>query len=215
VWSLPGQQTFQKTSDSLLPVNAPGAYRVVAISAQSCPSDTSEPITVHISADTTLDVSSDLTIQRGSSVTLTASGSDGTISWSPDIAISPVTGTSVTVNPMTDTRYTATLTNTLGCLVTRSVNVTVNSSFQAAYNRIVTPNGDGINDKLIIDRLSGYPNNRLQIFDESGKLIYQKNGYNNDWDGRINGRLVAKGSYYFVLFIDHQVKIKGSFTVIH
>lgn len=214
-WSMVNQMKFKNTQDSLLPVNAAGSYRVVAISGQSCPSDTSMAIEVHISADTSLEVSQDVSIPRGTSVALSASGSDGTIAWSPDIAISPVAGGAVNVSPVATTRYTATLTNTLGCKVTRTVTVSVLSNFQASYNRILTPNGDGINDKLIIDRLSGYPNNRLVIFDESGKMIYQKNGYDNDWEGRVNGRLVAKGTYYFVLSINHEVKIKGSFSVIH
>lgn len=213
-WLMTGQGALDG-ADTSLPVNAAGSYRAIAVSTQSCPSDTSLPVTVHISADTSLTVSDDATLHRGASIQLMANGSQGTIAWSPNIAITPLTGGTVTVSPVENTRYTATLTNTLGCRVSRSVAVTIDDTFTASYNHILTPNGDGINDKLIIDRLNGYPNNRLMIFDESGKLIYEKNGYNNDWDGRVQGRAVAKGTYYFVLYIDRQVKIKGSFTVIH
>ena len=100
-------------------------------------------------------------------------------------------------------------------MVERSVWVNVDESFAAQYNKLLTPDGDGINDRLVIKNINGYPNNRLQVFDAAGKLIYQKNGYSNEWDGRVNGRIVSKGTYYIVLSINNEVKIKGSVTLIH
>jgi len=86
---------------------------------------------------------------------------------------------------------------------------------QASYNKLLTPNGDGINDELKIDHIEAYPDNRIQIFDYSGKLMYEKSGYQNDWDGRINGKLVANGTYYFIFWSKNEIKIKGTITVIH
>jgi len=91
----------------------------------------------------------------------------------------------------------------------------VKALLQASYNKIITPNGDGINDELKIEHIEAYPNNRIQIFDYSGKLIYEKKNYQNNWDGRVNGKIVSNGSYYFVLWSNDEVKIKGTITVIH
>jgi rhamnogalacturonan endolyase len=98
---------------------------------------------------------------------------------------------------------------------------TVSQSFQVraidkpSYNRLVTPNGDGVNDKLVIDNVNAYPDNELQVFDEAGKMIYHKRGYDNSWDVRLSGKIIAKGTYYFILRSAGAVRIKGSFTVIH
>lgn len=43
----------------------------------------------------------------------------------------------------------------------------------------VSPNGDGLNDKWVIDNIEQYPDNLLQIFDRSGLLVYEIKGYDN------------------------------------
>lgn len=51
---------------------------------------------------------------------------------------------------------------------------------------VITPNGDGRNDKFVIRGLEKYPNSRLYIYDllRSGRLVYQSNDYRNDWEGQ-------------------------------
>ncbi|WP_051947236.1 gliding motility-associated C-terminal domain-containing protein [Muricauda sp. MAR_2010_75] len=73
------------------------------------------------------------------------------------------------------------------------------------YNEF-SPNGDGVNDFFTIDCISRYPGNELQVYNRWGTVIYQKRGYNNDWDGTPNGRAVVQkedqlpvGTYYYVL----------------
>jgi gliding motility-associated-like protein len=192
-----------------------GRYQVVAVSAQSCRSDTSASAFLHFSSDTSLTVSPAVSIVKGAQTTLTASGSEGTLNWYPDIGINTTSGGTIVANPVSTTRYTATLTTTLGCQVKRSVVVTVTDGFKAQYNKLLTPNGDGINDKLVIKYLDAYPNNRIQIFDPAGKLIYDKNGYDNDWQGRLGSHVVPNGTYYFILTVNGEVKIRGAVTVIH
>lgn len=43
----------------------------------------------------------------------------------------------------------------------------------------VSPNGDGLNDKWVIDNIEQYPDNLVQIFDRSGVLVYEIVGYDN------------------------------------
>ncbi|MDI3319216.1 LamG-like jellyroll fold domain-containing protein [Pinibacter soli] len=191
-----------------------GQYNILAISGQSCLSDTSAPAVVKINGDTALTVSSDTTINRGSKAFLRAFGS-GDIKWSPSIGVSNISGNSTDASPISTTTYVATLTNSMGCKVSKSIVVKVEASTLTEYNKLLSPDGDGVNDKLVIKNLSGYPNNRIQIFDRAGKLVYEKNGYNNDWDGRYDGRILTNGTYYFVLTVNNEVKIKGSVTIIH
>lgn len=68
----------------------------------------------------------------------------------------------------------------------------------------ISPNGDGVNDEFIIPNLEYYPNNRLQIYNRWGALVYEKAPYKNDWDGRSNhssavGDQLPVATYYYVL----------------
>jgi gliding motility-associated-like protein len=64
-----------------------------------------------------------------------------------------------------------------------------------------SPNGDGINDFLVIDNISFFPDATLIVFNRWGNEVWRsENGYNNDFDGRTrDGDNLPDGSYYFVL----------------
>jgi gliding motility-associated-like protein len=70
---------------------------------------------------------------------------------------------------------------------------------------IITPNGDGKNDVLIIDGIDYFPDALLQIYNRYGHVVFQKKGYNNDWGGSSNrGSFLAdnslpSGQYYYTL----------------
>ncbi|WPV00721.1 LamG-like jellyroll fold domain-containing protein [Mucilaginibacter sp. cycad4] len=68
----------------------------------------------------------------------------------------------------------------------------------------LSPNGDGINDVLIIDGLTAYPDNRLTIMNRSGVKIFETKGYDNSskvFDGHssISGALQQPGTYFYTL----------------
>ncbi len=70
---------------------------------------------------------------------------------------------------------------------------------------IITPNGDGKNDVLIIDGIEYFPDNMLQIYNRYGHIVYSKKGYDNVWGGNSNkGSLfgdkpLPAGTYYWTL----------------
>jgi gliding motility-associated-like protein len=47
-----------------------------------------------------------------------------------------------------------------------------------SYN-LVSVNSDGRNDVWIIDCLQNFPSNNVKVFNRSGVLVYEANGYNN------------------------------------
>ncbi len=67
----------------------------------------------------------------------------------------------------------------------------------------VSPNGDGINDYLAIDGITGHPENKLTIIDRNGQLVYQTTGYDNSskvFDGHSNGgKMQLPGTYFYSL----------------
>ena len=67
----------------------------------------------------------------------------------------------------------------------------------------ISPDGDGINDLLVVKEIEGYPNNELSIYSRSGALVFKANSYDNTWDGTNiftgDNTKLPKGSYFFVL----------------
>jgi gliding motility-associated-like protein len=67
----------------------------------------------------------------------------------------------------------------------------------------------------VIDNIDFYPNNEVKIFDKAGRPIYSKKGYDNSWDGNLNGTALSEGTYYYVIdFGTSRPKFKGFITVI-
>nr|WP_314493732.1 T9SS type B sorting domain-containing protein [uncultured Chryseobacterium sp.] len=63
---------------------------------------------------------------------------------------------------------------------------------------VITPNGDGINDVINYSALSGKGNLVLNIYDRYGTKIHQADKSNNyTWDGKIGGKNVPTGSYWY------------------
>lgn len=60
-----------------------------------------------------------------------------------------------------------------------------------------SPNGDGVVDKFVIEGITAYPDNHLLIFSRWGDKVYEKTGYNNDWDGKKGFNEDAPDGIYF------------------
>ncbi|MEQ6124971.1 Ig-like domain-containing protein, partial [Pseudotenacibaculum sp. MALMAid0570] len=67
---------------------------------------------------------------------------------------------------------------------------TDNSSCAAPIQQTRTygfsPNGDGINDGWVIENITAFPNNVVSVYSRSGKLVFKKKGYQNDWQAVSN-----------------------------
>ncbi|MFN8417142.1 MAG: gliding motility-associated C-terminal domain-containing protein [Cytophagaceae bacterium] len=66
-------------------------------------------------------------------------------------------------------------------------------------NEIMTPNGDGTNDALVIGYTDVSQPNNIMIFDVAGNTLYQSDNYQNDWTGKDkNGKDLESGIYFYV-----------------
>jgi gliding motility-associated-like protein len=70
---------------------------------------------------------------------------------------------------------------------------------------IITANGDGINDVLVLGCLDDYPNHEVIIMNRWGDVVYRTQSYNNNWNGQsntgliISGDKVTPGVYFYVI----------------
>ncbi len=103
---------------------------------------------------------------------------------------------------------TLTVTNQYGCVDQTTMEYIIISDL--TIPNVITPNGDGKNDKLVFPNLQFYPDNYLVIYNRWGKKVYEKQGYDNSWVPDVNS-----GTYYFVLDVPILEKVyKGSITII-
>ncbi|PPK99905.1 Ig-like domain-containing protein [Parapedobacter indicus] len=83
------------------------------------------------------------------------------------------------------------------------------SNMPVRIHKAVSPNGDGINEYLIIEAIKDYPENRVTIFNRNGTIVWEANGYNNGstaFSGIGTGQLrVASGTYFYVA----EIKVDG------
>ncbi len=69
---------------------------------------------------------------------------------------------------------------------------------------VVTPNNDGLNDKLILDYLALYPNHSVRIFNRYGVQVLSAAPYNNQWPGND----VPAGTYFMLLDLGSGTAVK-------
>lgn len=91
------------------------------------------------------------------------------------------------------------------------INLAELASFQ--FSKIITPDGDNHNDIFRVKGLNQSLPNTLQIFDAWGKMVYEKQDYDNSaLQGDELIREIQSGNFYYVFLTGNQT-FKGSFYV--
>ncbi|MEJ2883491.1 MBG domain-containing protein [Pedobacter sp. GR22-6] len=173
--------------------------------------------TIAINALPVVAISSDkgANLSKGQTALLTATGGT-TYTWSNASGILSGQNTAaLTVRPSETTTYTVTVTNASGCVSTESFTVNVAADYEVVLaTNIMTPNGDGKNDKWIVENIDMYPNNSVKIFDRAGRVLYSKKSYDNSWDAMLNGSPLAEGTYFYILDFGNGSRVKKGYITI-
>jgi gliding motility-associated-like protein len=162
-----------------------------------------------------------MNLLKGETAILTASGG---ISYNWANANGIVSGqntATLTVKPNQTTTYTVTVANANGCTEVKTITINITEAqgeevVKAKISNIMSPNGDGINDNWIIEKIEAYPNNVVTIFDRAGREVYNKTNYDNKWDATLRGAPLAEGTYYYIIdfFGDRKTVRKGFITIV-
>jgi gliding motility-associated-like protein len=156
-------------------------------------------------------------VDKGIAVKLTATG--GTIfQWESNASIVSTTNMAeITVRPLAKTTYKVTVSNAGGCTATAEFTLEVSDNYNiVTAANLISPNGDGVNDFWIIKNIDMYPQSNVRVFDRAGRVIFNKTGYQNDWDGRVAGSSLKEDTYYYIIdFGAGLPKKKGSLTMMN
>jgi gliding motility-associated-like protein len=159
-----------------------------------CPLDTTDKIEIFVANVNLANAGPNQTITRFESFLLNGIG-NGLPEWTPALGLDNALTLQPTASPLNTTSYTLTLTDRYSCESSDSMKLTVIVPIPTA----LSPNGDGINDEFIIDKITDYPTNSLMIFNRWGNKVFAQAPYDNTWNGKTsNGKDLPDEIYYFV-----------------
>ena len=80
---------------------------------------------------------------------------------------------------------------------TVQVLIEVITDFECFVPQGISPNGDGVNDQVIVRCVNQYPNATMKIFSRWGTLVYE--GAPTGWNGQFNNQDLPDGTYFYIL----------------
>ncbi len=199
------------------PVLSPAATTTYTVTATTGNCSTVKTFTVTVVADVSVFAGNDVTVIEGQSVQLYGSGSVGTYLWTPATGLSATNIPDPVAKPAVTTTYTLRITSANGCTGTDNVDVIV-VPYCVKVMEVITPNGDGINDKWLVTNGNCISNASVHVYNRYGSPVYENKDYKNDWEGTYKGKPVPDATYYFVIeykLLDRRVvTVKGNLTII-
>lgn len=200
-------------TETSITVTSAGNYRVTTVDLHGC--ESADEITIEQKEVPQLMVASDKQmIAAGQIVQLHATGADEYV-WSPGKTLSDSTIADPRASPTTTTSYTVTGSIQDGCSAMATVVIQVSGEIvNITVPVLFSPNGDAANETLIIAGAENYPDCSLSIFDKRGGRVYRSAGYQNNWDGTVNGTPVPEGVYYYVFGCPNLKAVTGTVTII-
>lgn len=105
--------------------------------------------------------------------------------------------------------YTFRVKNSLGC-EGQSKNFTL-----LLIPNVITPQDDGLNDRLIIKGIENFPNAYLQIYNRYGEKVFDSKSENTFiWDGKYLKRAVPTDTYWYVLNLGENIGRKTGYILV-
>ncbi|MDF2190719.1 gliding motility-associated C-terminal domain-containing protein [Paraflavitalea sp. CAU 1676] len=151
------------------------------------------PLVVNIASD------KGVVIPRLESAQLTASGAEN-YTWANAHGIESGQQQAVlTVRPTINTAYTVLGKNSRGCKDTATITIQLKGNYNLDPVNVITPNGDGKNDRWVIWNINAFPNNEVRVMDRAGRVVFMQKNYMNDWEGTYNGAPLPEGAYLYVI----------------
>lgn len=127
--------------------------------------------------------------------------------------------TTPTIDSLGIGTYKVVVTDMNGCVDTMAFKLI--GPFSLTVPSGISPNGDGMNDVLVIKDLVKYPDNEIVIFNRWGDLVFRAKPYKNNWDGKNHSSNqflsdeLPDGIYFYhiKLFGAKQPTVKGTIVL--
>lgn len=199
-------------NDQILNASQAGSYHVAMHNRQGdahC-TNVSDAQSLEVETLSVTAGASDRDIMKGDRITLFAEPNSNInqpqalqYQWSPiETILTDPDSISADAQPQDNpTEYTVNVTSPdTDCEATASVQVIVR--LPVTIPNAFSPNGDGLNDRWIIDGLHTYPDANIKVYNRWGNVVYETNNYSEleAWDGSSkNGGKLPVGTYWYVV----------------
>lgn len=140
----------------------------------------------------------DVTLKLGEKTTLQGSGGLAQ-SWSPTDFLSDPFDANTDASPNSTTLYVLTVVDQNGCTDKDSITITVDTETTVPIHNMITPNGDGYNDKWDLSNVPQIENASIHVFNRWGWEVFKSEDYKHDWQGTFNSEQLPDGSYVYVI----------------
>lgn len=150
---------------------------------------------------------------------LSISGPAGYLSydWAPGNQILDSTVQLIVFNGTESQTITMTATHSDGCFIQETFLVVV---VDLVVPNGISPNGDHLNDALVIPGIENYNGTSVVIWNRWGEIVYESSDYQNDWKGTCEsglcfdgGTQVPDGTYFYVVDVGG-VQKEGYITIL-
>ena len=190
------------------------AYTIVGTSYEGCSDTTGLVVVVKPSPQVTLTASA-YDVYIGDIVYLQAVGAD-IYTWNIEGLLAD--HGSITVTENTYVEVTGEAGN--GCDGSDAVEIRIIGYHALKIPEGYSPNADGIHDNFDIIGIEAFPANNLKVFNRWGSLVFESDGYHNEWDGTSNSKLLKgtvklpEGTYYYILDLGDGTELLSGFVYI-
>lgn len=214
-WNGPNNFSSNQASFSISPISIQSAGVYTFFASNNGCNSTIKQLTLTVLPQPTLDLGPDNTYcLPGPAITLTVN-SFPFIQWQNNSNL-----TSYNTNSVSGI-YWVKVTDVNGCKNIDSVNIQYLECDDFVVPEVFTPNSDGKNDYFVIKGL--YDKKiKLTIYNRWGNLVYEKDLYDNSWDGNTNvktittnGQKLPQGTYFYLIeFIENPKDVRRGFVVL-
>ncbi len=85
------------------------------------------------------------------------------------------------------------------CSKMADIQVDVMDFTQVKPHILISPNRDGLNDTWMIENIDLFPDAEIIVVNRWQQEVFRTTNYQNDWDGRFEGKTLPQGTYYYVI----------------
>ena len=131
---------------------------------------------------------------------------------------------STSTEKISDTEYDLIITDEMGCSDRDEITITITKFRPVSVPTAFTPNGDNVNDLLLVHGRPGTKVKTFRVFDRYGELVFQAedfevNDVNIGWDGSFRTEMLNPGTYVWYVEAEHidgtKEVFKGHTTILH
>ncbi|MFB6258616.1 MAG: gliding motility-associated C-terminal domain-containing protein [Flavobacteriales bacterium] len=190
----------------------PGYYSVTVTDQNGCEDSLVDILVdVNSSMDLSFSTRSDECGQGKGSAEVSVQGGNPPYSYSWDNGMS---GSSI--DGLKEGGYSVEVTDSLGCKEDGSVKVSDKVTEGCLdIPSVITPNGDGINDKWDIQGLESFQNVDIKVFNRWGSLVFHTSDPNEKWDGTREGKALPEAAYHYIIVVnDGDKEFNGPVSIV-